>query len=348
MITRPTLTELVDQMRLDVEGAMRSAIAWVRHRVLDVLVRVYAAALHALYGTVLAVARQLFPMTADEDYLELHASTWDVARNAATAASGAITITGTNGAVLAAGALLARIDGAQFATTAEAIIADGEASVAVEAVEPGAAGNSIAGTQLTAITAAAGVNAVATVEAGGLAGGNAIETVEAWRARILTRIRTRGRVGTAADYESWALDVPGVTRVWIKPQWLGIGTLGIFFVMDGRENIFPLSGDVTIVQAAIDAHRPVTAEATVIAPIAQTLPIEISAAPATTAVRAAIVAEITDLFLRKAEPGGTMRLSWINEAISVASGEDYHDLADPTDDVTADPGHILVPEVTFP
>ncbi|WP_066544255.1 baseplate J/gp47 family protein [Sphingomonas sp. CCH21-G11] len=55
-------------------------------------------------------------------------------------------------------------------------------------------------------------------------------------------------------------------------------------------------------------------------------------------VRAAIVAELADLFFREAQPGGTLYLSRIREAISQAAGEFDHVLYSPAANIVADPG----------
>ncbi|MDX9862130.1 MAG: hypothetical protein RBS99_14555, partial [Rhodospirillales bacterium] len=56
----------------------------------------------------------------------------------------------------------------------------------------------------------------------------------------------------------------------------------------------------------------------------------------------AIEAEIRDLLRREAEPGGTILLSHIREAISIAAGEYDHALAAPAADLAHDTGEIAV------
>jgi uncharacterized phage protein gp47/JayE len=114
-------------------------------------------------------------------------------------------------------------------------------------------------------------------------------------------------------------------------------------VRDDDVSIIPDAGEVAAVQAHIDALRPVTADAYVVAPSAVSLNLTISGlSPATTVVRDAIAAELADLLRREAVPGGTILLSHLREAISIAAGEYNHTLVSPVADVTHTTGQIAV------
>ncbi len=52
----------------------------------------------------------------------------------------------------------------------------------------------------------------------------------------------------------------------VFPQWLGIGTVGVFFVRDDDANFIPDAAEVQAVQDYIDALRPVAADLTISAP----------------------------------------------------------------------------------
>jgi uncharacterized phage protein gp47/JayE len=131
-----------------------------------------------------------------------------------------------------------------------------------------------------------------------------------------------------------------VTRAWVFPQWMGAGTVGVFFVRDGDESIFPDEAEVAIVADYIDERRPVTAEVYVQAPTALPVDLTISIAPDSVAIREAISATLADLIDREGEPGGKLLLSHINEAISLAAGEVDHVLTVPATDVQADAGEM--------
>ena len=62
-------------------------------------------------------------------------------------------------------------------------------------------------------------------------GGTDAETDDQLRARILHRIQNPPMGGAQADYVTWALAVPGVTRAWAASE-QGIGTMTVRFLMD--------------------------------------------------------------------------------------------------------------------
>lgn len=332
---RPTLSALVARDRADINARLPGADARLRHSVLDVLARMHAGGLNDLYAYADWISRQILPDTADAEILARHAARWGILRKAASYAAGTATATGTNGTVIPADTLLSRIDGAQYRVTAEAIIGAGVATIALEAVDAGTGHGMDEDQQLTFVALIAGINAVAIVDAGGIADGADEEDDDSLLYRLLARIQTPPQGGSEADYRLWALAQPGVTRAWPYRNWLGAGTVGLTFVMDGRPDIIPLPADIAAVQAALDDLRPVTADLTVFAPIPEPVDITVLLSPSTAAVRAAVELEIADMFLRDAEPGGTIRRSRLSEAISIAAGENYHSLPIPAADFTA-------------
>lgn len=339
---RPTLTELHSRILDDIDARVPGADSRLRFSVLGVLARVFAAAFHAAYGLLNHWSRQILPDTADGVHLTRHAANWSVLRKAATKASGTVGVTGTGGAIIPEGAILVRRDGAEYRVTAAAVIAAGVAvvAVAVEAMIEGDAGNTDAAAILSFATPVAGVNAGATVISVGA--GNAAENDDSLRARLLRRMQRPPHGGNADDYVDWALAVAGVTRAWNAPNELGLGTVTVRFVMDGRVNIIPQPADVAAVQAYIDDVRPVGSVTTVVAPIAQAVNFLIRAVPPTLAVRQAITEELADLFRRDAAPGGTLLHSRMREAISLAAGEMDHDLNSPGGNASFPAGVIPV------
>src|SRR4029077_19696830 len=103
-------------------------------------------------------------------------------------------------------------------------------------------------------------------------GGTDTETDEQLRSRILHRIRNPPMGGAIADYVTWALAVPGVTRAWAAPE-QGVGTITVRFLMDdlrADDDGWPTSNDLQIVDDYIDKMRPVTVkDSYVLAPIKQ-------------------------------------------------------------------------------
>ena len=100
---------------------------------------------------------------------------------------------------------------------------------------------------------------------------------------------------------------------------------------------------MTLVNTYIQARRPVTADADIIAPTAGALDFSIqNVRPMTQAVKDAVEAELADLIRRESEPGGTILISHIREAISTAAGETDHVLLSPTANVTVTAAQISV------
>jgi len=332
--SRPNLQTLIDRAAGDIETRLPGADARLRRSNLNVLARVHAGGVHGLYGYLDWLSRQILVDQAEAEILARHAAIWGVARVPAAFAIGQAAATGTSGTVVPAGTIFRRADGAAYATDAEATIAGGAATLALVAVEAGQAGNAAANTTLNVVTPIAGLNAAATVTAGGLTSGADIEPDDSLRARVLARIQQPPHGGAQHDYVAWALEVAGVTRAWVYPGELGLGTLTVRFVRDDDANLIPDAAEVAAVQAHLDALRPVTAQVTVAAPIAVPLHFTLALTPDTSAIRAAVEAGLRDLTLREALPGATILLSHIREAISLASGEHDHVLTVPAANVT--------------
>lgn len=344
---RPSLGALIR----DAQGALAAQLAGsdplLRRSSLGVLARVFGGLQHMLFGHLDWIVRMLIPDTAEAEYLERWARLYGLSRKPAVAAGGNVTLTGSSGATLPAGALLVRSDGALFATQADVTLVSGTATVAVLAQASGADGATDAGSTLALQVAVTGIYGTATVAAGGIAGGAPIEADADLRARLLARVRQPPQGGAAADYLGWALSVPGVTRVWVYPLNRGAGTVDVAFVMDGRAasggSIIPLTADVAAVQAAINVNRPVCSSSVVFAPTAAPLNITITGlSPNTLAVRAAVLVELAAQIQLDAQPGGTIYRSRLDEAVSRATGETSHTMAVPAADVVSAAGAIAV------
>lgn len=327
-IERPTLPQLIDQGAAEFESRLPGVLARVRNSVVGVLNRVLAGALSSLYKYAEYLSQQWWPDRAAEEFLPDHGARWGVPRLPAVAATGTVQFSGTNGTVIPLATVVQRSDGATYATTAAGVIAAGIANLAVQAVLLGQAGNTTIAAAVALTTPISGVNTAASALTA-LAGGADVEAAEAWRTRILARIRKPPQGGSVDDYLAWAYGVPGVTRAWVYPGELGAGTVTVRFVRDDDASPIPDAGEVAAAQAAIDLVRPVTATVTVVAPVATPQNFTIQLLPDTGANRAAVQAELAELYRRAAKPGGTMLISQQREAISIAAGEVDHVLTVP-------------------
>ncbi len=174
------------------------------------------------------------------------------------------------------------------------------------------------------------------------------ETTEALRVRLLEHLAEPAHGGNDADYIAWAKEVGGVTRAWVTAQELGPGTVVVRFVRDEDASPIPDAGELAEVQAKLDLEAPAHATPTAFAPALLETDFEIELTPDTSTVRAAVEAELADLFLREGEPGGTILLSQITTAIGTAAGIEDFTLTDPIADVTHTTNQLpAVGTVTF-
>jgi len=332
---RPTLSELVKRVRSDILSRLIAEDV-LRRDDAEVYARVLAGVTHGLYGFINWLSDQVIYDTAEGEILERWASIWVIIRRPAAPATRTVTFTFQNGAGVPAGVLLRTLDGIQYQTTATAA-PDGRATA--EALIPSAAGNRPAET-LTMVSPIDGVTP--TVQADVASGGADTESDESLRERLLMRIQQQPQGGSAQDYIAWALQVPGVTRVWVSPEELGPGTVTVRFVRDDDIDMIPGPAEIQKVYDHISELKPVTAVLTVVAPIPKPLDFEISLVPDNQATREAVENELRDLLLREAAPGGTILLSHIKAAISLAFGEIDHILVQPAGNVLHGTGEIAV------
>ncbi len=336
---RPTLSEIVARIESDIETRLNTGRLLARG-FLAVMARAYAGAVHLLYFYISWAVNQLFPDTAEAEFMTRWAAIWGVSRTPATFADGDVNFTGVNGTVIPTGLRLKRSDGAFFLTTESATISGGTAAVAVQAVNAGTSGNTANGGALVVVNSIAGLNTNAAVASGGITGGLDAESDESLRLRLLDRIQQPPHGGALFDYVKWAKEVTGVTRAWAEST--TEGTVTVRFVMDGESSIIPDAGKVAEVQAYIDSpyRRPATADVTVVAPVAVPLNFTIEISPDTADVRTAVTESLKDLLRRTAEPGGTILISKIREAVSVAAGENDNIVTVPSANVTHTAGQI--------
>lgn len=300
------------------------------------------------------LALQLMPDTAEAEWLDRFAQIWLGGRKAATYALGTVTFTGIDGTVVPVGTRMQAGNGSLYETV-EQVTLSGPTTASIHAITDGAATNAEAGSPLALVDAVSGLDGTATVVL--LNGGADVEADELLRARVLERIRKPPMGGAAYDYEAWAKEVPLVTRAWAAPNEMGIGTVTLRFmadqlradvdaggnVIDTSVDGFPLPEDVVIVAAYLDSKRPVAVkDFFVVAPIPQPIDMTITGlVNDTSAVRAAIRQGLLNMLDERAAPGQSIYRSWVDEAISVAVGEDHHELTFTTT-AMASLGHLAV------
>ena len=340
---RPPLDLLIARSAASMQSRLPGTDAVLRRSLSGIVARMSAGTEHGLYGYLDWLARQLMPDTAEEEHLDRWAVTWGVSRKAAGHASGDVSITGTPGAVLPEGTICLRSDAVRYAVVSDATVGeDGTGTAFLSAVDAGMAGNAPIGTILAFASPVSGLDSQIQAT-DGLTGGTDEETDESLKSRLLATIQRTPMGGTQADYEQWALEVPGVTRAFVTQE-MGRGTVTVRFMMDGTyPDGVPKDGDRQAVAAHIETVRPVTADVYVVLPVADPLNLRLRITPDTAAIRLAAEANLWAAVRRDAVPGGTIFLSRLHEALSLTEKEEDHVIIFPTANVTPETGHIVVP-----
>jgi len=335
---RPTLSELRIQTATDINAGLPGVDALLRHSNLGIIADMVAGGLSGLYGYLDWLALNQVPFTATGEYLEGWAALKGVTRKPAARAAGAAVFTGTNGRVIPAGSPVTRSDGFNYTTTADGTVASGTVSVPIQAIDAGAGGNSADGATMLLEVGISGISGTGAAD-GPVTGGADVEPDDQLRNRMIKAYSRPPQGGSEADYEEWALAVPGVTRCWVKPSAMGPGTIVLLFMMDDAESAFggfpqgtdgcatnetrdtAATGDQLALADAIFSKQPVTALVYAVAPSANTIGLTLAGiSGASTAVKAAIAAAFSDALRYGATPGGVTDVSSIEAAIAAVNG----------------------------
>jgi uncharacterized phage protein gp47/JayE len=372
MFPIPTLPSLLTRARNAFRSNLPGTDAWLWPNNVNPFAKVIAGMVFELFGFADYVQRQKFAITADGDSLDLHGAEINLGRQPAQPANGAIALVIADAVNVAAGALFQRSDGFQYsATSAVSQLIAGTLNVPVQALTPGSASNTIAGTSLQILSGVTDVygdaNATAAAGADGIAGGADVELDGAYftpppgtyRYRILFKKRNPPQGGAPADYVTWASQVPGVTRVFVERQWAGPGTVRIFPMMDGTYvNGIPLPGDIANIANFIATVAPAGAVVTVQAPVPVPVNVVVSGlTPDNAATESAVQGELTAAFQSQGivagnDPGNpampflatatSFALLWIERAVADATGVSRGKVISPTADQGLSAGQIAV------
>lgn len=328
---RPTLAENISMIRADLFARL-DINDELRRMDEDVRARVYAGALHTVYGYIDYLAMNMLPDLCDESWLYRHAAMKRCPRKDAVAASGFMRWDGvTNGLKVNAGSVIQRDDLVRYIAQADATSSGGVLRVPVVCSMTGMTGNMDDGEALSLVTPVNGLPSGGMADT--IAGGFDIEDLEVWRARVLERYYWTPQGGADGDYVVWAKEVPGVTRAWTYRHWMGTGTVGVMIASSDLIN--PILDDTTVAAAQdhIEPLAPVAgSDLYVFKATPKIIDFTIDLNPDNETTRAAVKAELLSFLLRDGYPEGTLELSRINEAISIAAGERSHTLISPAVD----------------
>ena len=228
-------------------------------------------------------------------YIDKQAAMVGINRKAGTTASCNLTFTGTNGAVIPAGAPFYTAAGLAFYLDGAVTIANGTGAGRLIAAEPGAAYNIGAGEIVSALKNYSGVNAYTNEEA---TGGTDPETDAALVSRYYTRMRQAPTSGNPYHYQMWAGEVDGVGYSRVIAKASGAGTVKVLLASPEGGTVD--SGTVTSAAAHIAAERPVGPSVTVVSATAKNLAVSstvtIDGTTTKTAVQEALEAAVSAYF----------------------------------------------------
>ncbi|MFV7516236.1 baseplate J/gp47 family protein [Enterobacter kobei] len=330
--SRPELPQLIATIRSDLLTRFQEDVL-LRRMDAEVYARAQAAAVHTLYGYIDYLARNMLPDLCDEDWLYRHGRIKRCPRKDAVAATGFVRWDGLSGTpTLPAGTQVQRDDQVTFTTTQTVKASGGVLRVPVVADNAGVAGNTDDGVALRLGTPVSGIPSTGYADT--VTGGDDVEELETWRARVMERYYWIPQGGADSDYIIWAKEIAGITRAWTLRHYSGIGTVGVMVATSDPTHPAPGDDLVLAVRDHILPLAPVAgAGLTVFAASEKVIPMTIALAKDTPEIRAAVAAELNSLMLRDGVPSGKVYLSRISEAISLATGEVAHQLRAPVTDV---------------
>lgn len=179
------------------------------------------------------VIKLIFPEWSYGEFLDGHAKGRGLTRRAATAASGELTITGAASSVIPAGSIFSTAavndePSVDYETTGEYTIpSSGSVTVEVQCTQTGIVGNAKENTVVLVSSKLTGITSVNNPAA--ITGGTEEEDDESLKERVSEYDKSQGDnyVGSPADYERWAMSVPGVGKATVVRAEDNSGTVTI-------------------------------------------------------------------------------------------------------------------------
>lgn len=322
--SRPTLATIYDRMIADYEQRLADdgPVSAISRKLGAILIAVFAGSVYACYGFLVKLSRQFFFTTAETEYLEWHARKYGLPRKVATKATGRVQFTGTNGTPIPAGTEVQRSDGFIYVTDSLVTISGGRANVDCTASEAGTIGNDDTGADLSLVSPISGIDSTVTITQE-FDGGTEEETNSELVTRLLQRTQNPPGSGNEGDYQRWALEVAGIGRAWTKTaaDWYGAGTVGVIIATSTLETVSPTI--FSNVETYIETKRPVGADVTISDPVPINITFDISITPNTSELQTAINDALNEVFLIESEPGETLKISALRQAIGNSGVDDY-------------------------
>lgn len=300
-MTIPTTTAIKAQIIADIEAALGQTTPLSPKSAWRVLAGALAGALSLGYRFALWAYRQIFAATADEAALIARGAQYGLAPSPAVAAILTAAATGTTGVTIPAGTLWA-VGTVVYSQTADVDIALGTATVEVECLTAGDAGNLTNGETIALASPIAGVDAEATI-ASTVTTGEDEEDIESFRAQVQEREARRPQGGAAADYVQWALEVPGVVKAFAHRITPGYATVYPLVALTGAvgERLPDASKIAEVLAYLSDLHRKPLQSTPIVAAMTE-VEFDVTITdldPDTPAIRAAIEAALEAYLLTR-------------------------------------------------
>jgi uncharacterized phage protein gp47/JayE len=276
----------------------------------------------------------MFPMWAEDQWLDLHAKGRGLTRKPANPASGTLAITGVSGTTIPAGfKFAAPAIGDQPAIEYETkekytMGENGTVEVQVTAIEAGTKGNVPAGSINIMMTPIKGITSITNPVP--ITGGAEQESNDELRGRIdeLDATSEASFVGSDGDYKRWAEEVPGVGTALPMPEWAGPGTVKIV-VIDANGQpanaaiITEVYNNIMSPGDRLQRKAPVGATVTIVAPTAKdinyTFLLEIQSGEAEVTVLERFKAQLQTYYI-EAKKEGVVRYTKIGSILTSTSG----------------------------
>lgn len=268
MPTMPTVDEIQARIVSDIETAIGQTTPFLPKSWNRVVAKAIALIDILLYRSIMWVYAQIFPDTADSAALVLLGALVGIAPTKPIVAVITANIFGTNGESVATGTNFRSATGTVYQVTTGATISGGSAPCSLTCQVSCDIGNIANGETLTIVSPDTALTGLATVSGATTLGSDA-ETVDHFRARVISRYKKRLTGGSPADYEQWGLETPHF--VWISPvAGNEPGTVWVYGEVDNQVDGIPTSTQLTSLlsyltvdpSTGLESRRPIGDEIT--------------------------------------------------------------------------------------
>jgi len=257
---RDSVAVLLDRVYANYASLFKPLDKTPRHSLLKVFAAVDAGILHQNLGDLDFLALQLFPDTAEGDYLRQHWSS-RVTPLYAIASGGEALLTGLPNKPVPAGLVFSAASGERYYTEkAYRIGPDGTVAVALKSQNTGLSTNLAPGEELSIVSSIPpGIDSKAVVIGEGIIGGADAESDEEYLARVLLWLRNPVRYGKTGHFAAWARDAsPEVSNAWEYKNFGVFGALLIQVISGNQLNgVFPVDNIAEVTNYINEVAPPI-------------------------------------------------------------------------------------------